>query len=170
MGMGRAAGVALGATLALGLAACTTGGTTSGVKAAPAAASSTCAKALAAAPETVAGLARTPVSVEGALSWGEPAVILRCGLPAQAPTKDRCLTIDGAGKVGKLDWVVDDSGDPIVLVSYGRDPAVELRVPASRRDDAVTAAVDVGPVAAALPTNGRSCIGADDVSAAPSAG
>jgi hypothetical protein len=138
------------------------------VTAAPDAADPACAIAIAAAPATVADLARTPLSVPGALSWGEPAVILRCGLPAQAPTTKPCLGVNG------VDWVVDAvqaENEPFVFVSYGRTPAVELRVPASYgRDNAVAAVTDVGPVAAALPSNGRSCVGpADSAPSAPTA-
>jgi hypothetical protein len=135
-----------------------------GVSPAPSAASPACATALAAAPATVAGLARTPLPVRGTLSWGEPAVVLRCGLPAATPTTRPCLGIDGN------DWTVDTSGDPFVFVSYGRSPAVELRVPARYGNDSAVAAVtDVGPVAAALPGNGRACVGAGDV-ATPAVG
>jgi hypothetical protein len=63
--------------------------------------------------------------------------------------------------------VVDEESDPIVFVSYGREPAVELRVPASHgRENAVTAAVDVAPVVTTLPSNGRSCVGSGDVASA----
>jgi hypothetical protein len=143
------------------LTGCLPGGSSSGVTAAEGAGTPACAKALAAAPATVAELARTPVSVAGALSWGEPPVVLRCGLPAQPPTTKRCLGIDA------IDWVVDEESDPIVFVSYGRDPAVELRVPASYgRENAVAAAVDVAPVVTVLPSNGRSCVGSGDVASA----
>lgn len=151
-------GSVLAASVAL--AGCSAGAPPSSarVSAAPGAADPACVTALAAAPATVAGFARTPLPVQGALSWGEPAVVLRCGLPAATPTTDPCLGVDG------IDWTVDTSGDPFVFVSYGRSPAVELRVPSRYGNDSAVAAVtDVGPVAAALPRNGRACVGADDV-------
>jgi hypothetical protein len=147
------------------LAGCSlSSGESAQVTAAPGATAPACTTALAAAPATVAGLARTPLPVAGTLSWGEPAVVLRCGLPAATPTTTPCLAVNG------IDWTVDISGDPFVFVSYGRSPAVELRVPAHYGNDSAVAAVtDVGPVAAALPTSGRACIGAGDVSPAGSA-
>lgn len=142
--------------------ACSATTSSSRVTAAPEAASPACATALAAAPATVADLPRTPVPVVGARSWGGPAMILRCGLPPHPPTTKPCLGVNG------IDWVVDTERDPFVFVSYGRDPAVELRVPAVYgRDVAVAAVTDANPIAAALPRNGRSCIGPGDVTSSP---
>lgn len=145
------------------LGACGTAGVSAPVSAAPRADDPACARGIAAAPATVAGLARTPLDIAGALSWGEPAVILRCGLPEQPPTTKPCLGVNG------VDWVFDAEGDPFVFISYGRSPAVELRVPARYgRASAVAAVTDLGPVASALPTTGRACIGAGDVATSTS--
>jgi hypothetical protein len=122
--------------------------------AAPQATSAGCRQALAVLPATVLGRARTPLDVAGAASWGEPGIVLRCGLAEQPPTGKPCLTVDG------VDWVVDDTGDPIVFTAYGRTPTVDLRVPLSyHREDAAGALVDVAAVARALPGTGHACIG-----------
>ena len=120
---------------------------------APEAASPACGKALAAAPRTVLGKARTQLAVQGALAWGDPQIVVRCGVPALAPTTAQCLDVNG------IDWVVaDPDADPIVFTLYGRSPAVDLSVPAAYgRSSAPGALVDVAGVAAALPTNGRTC-------------
>ena len=121
---------------------------------APQATSAGCQQALAVLPATVLGRARTPLDVAGAASWGEPGIVLRCGLAEQPPTGKPCLTVDG------VDWVVDDTGDPIVFTAYGRAPTVDLRVPVSyHREDAPGALVDVAAVARALPSTGHACIG-----------
>jgi hypothetical protein len=63
--------------------------------------------------------------------------------------------------VNETEWLVDADHDPIVFTSYGRAPAVELRVPASYgRQEAVTALADVAELSRALPANGRACTGA----------
>lgn len=94
------------------------------------------------------------------LSWGAPAVLLRCGLAEPAPTAGRaadrppCLEVDG------VDWVLDDARDPMTATSYGRSPAVHLVLPASYGRQSLPAALaDVRDVAAALPRTGHACIG-----------
>jgi Protein of unknown function (DUF3515) len=125
-----------------------------GISAAPRAADPACATALAAAPATVLGRPRSPLPVRGTVAWGEPAIVVRCGLPEQPPTTRQCLTVDG------IDWIIDDSGDPIVFTAYGRSPAAEVRVPLSYgSQSAPSALVGLAPVAAALPKTGHACIG-----------
>jgi len=134
--------------------ACSDGASPADVAAAPRAGDPACAAALAAAPGTVLGRNRAPLPVAGTLAWGEPPVVLRCGLPRQPPTPQRCLSVNGA------DWIVDTTGDPVVFTSYGRDPAVEVRVPlAVGRANAPSALVGLAPVAAALPATSHTCVG-----------
>jgi len=144
--------VTLLAGAAGGLTGCTGGST--GVTAAPLATAPACTAALAAAPATLLGRSRTPLPVAGTAAWGEPAVVVRCGLPEQPPTTLRCLS------VGAVDWIVDDARDPWVFTAYGRSPTVEVRVPASFGSGSAPAALSLlGPVAAALPRTARACIG-----------
>ena len=130
------------------------GGSSGAVTAAPRAADPACGAALAAAPATLLGRARTPSPVAGTAAWGEPAVVVRCGLPEQPPTTNRCLTVDD------VDWIIDSTGDPVVFTAYGRSPTVEVRVPASfGTQNAPSALVGLAPVAAALPRTSHACIG-----------
>jgi Protein of unknown function (DUF3515) len=112
-----------------------------------------CGRALAAAPATVLGKSRTPLDVRGALGWGDPQIVLRCGLPGLEPTTNTCLDVNGQG------WVITDAdADPVVFALYGHDPTVDVSVPASYgKSSASGALVDLEPVARALPTNGRTC-------------
>jgi hypothetical protein len=112
-----------------------------------------CTRALAAAPATVLGKSRTPLDVRGALGWGDPQIVLRCGLPGLEPTTKTCLDVNGQG------WVVGDAdADPVVFTLYGHDPTVDVSVPTSYgRSSASGALVDLEPVARTLPTNGRTC-------------
>jgi Protein of unknown function (DUF3515) len=124
-----------------------------GPQPAPDAGDPACARALAAAPPTVLDERRTPLDVRGALAWGDPQIVLRCGLPALGPTTAQCLEVNG------VDWVMaDPDADPVVFTLFGRNPAVDVSVPASYgRSSASAALVDVAAVAQALPTNGRTC-------------
>jgi Protein of unknown function (DUF3515) len=141
-----AAGLAVG--LAPALAACSRG-----PQPAPRAGDPACVRALAAAPGSVLGRPRAPLEVPGALAWGDPKIVLRCGLPALGPTTAACLEVNG------VDWVIaDPSADPVVFTLFGRDPALELSVPASYgRSAASEAVVDVAAAARVLPANGRTC-------------
>ena len=75
--------------------------------------------------------------LSSAAAWGDPPVIARCGLPAPAPTADSCVDVDG------VDWVVRPLTDGSAAVTYGREPALEVLVPAEH-----------GPVPLLLPAFG----------------
>ena len=142
------------ALVATGLAGCSSGSATAAVSPAPGALDPACVTALAALPATVLGQARTPLAVSGAAAWGEPAIVARCGLPELGPTRTDCQTVDD------VDWVVDTSADPTTITTYGRSPALEVRIPQSYgQTSASDAAVDLAAVARALPKTPRSCIG-----------
>ena len=118
---------------------------------APRASEPACTKALEAAPSRVLDQRRAALGVEGALAWGDPQIVLRCGLAPLAPTTAQCLTVNDH------DWVLaDPDADPLVFTSFGTDPAVEVSVPRSYPQP-TGALVDLAPLAAALPGNGRSC-------------
>jgi len=145
---------ALAAALALAPAA--TAGCSSDEQLAPApsASSAECARALAAAPSRVLDRDRAEGRQVGLIGWGSPAIVLRCGLAEPGPTTLTCLGVDG------VDWVIDEKADPMTAVSYGRSPAVEVRMPrAYRPSDLPAALVDLRPVAEALPKGIRSCVG-----------
>jgi hypothetical protein len=145
---GLAGGVAL-----TGLSGCS-GGADPAVSPAPRASDAACARALAALPARVLGAARTPLNVLAAAAWGEPAIVLRCGVPELGPSTDRCVTVDD------VDWVVRATADLTTITSFGRSPAVEVGIPRSYGDtSAADAAVDLGPVARALPKTSRACVG-----------
>lgn len=91
-----------------------------------------CARVAAAWPRVVAGRERAPVAQDpaGVAAWGEPAIVARCGVPAPPPTTHDCIAADG------VDWVArplpaGQGGGGTLFLSYGRDPAIEVRVPAA---------------------------------------
>ena len=77
-------------------------------------------------------------------AWGDPPIVLRCGVgrPAGYNQFSACEVVDGLG------WFVpektiEDQGADVVMTTVGRDPAVEVEVPATYRPpDAVM--VDLG--------------------------
>lgn len=140
------------AALTAPLAACSSPDGAGPVRPAPHAQDAVCDTALAAAPQQVLAQPRSPLAVKGTAAWGEPAIVLRCGLDEPGATTQRCLTIDGR------DWIVDDSADPIIFTSFGRYPAAQVLVPVSYgRENATGALVDLAASAAALPTTEHHC-------------
>ncbi len=111
-----------------------------------------CAALAEQAPDSVAGADRREVDSAGvALAWGDPAIVLRCGLPVPSALKPgaRCDTIDD------VDWFTRETADGFVFVTIGRATTVEVAVPADY-EPAGDALVDLGAaVRAALPVERR---------------
>lgn len=91
-----------------------------------------CARVAAAWPLQVAGQSRVSVAQDpaGVAAWGEPAIVARCGVAPPPPTTHDCIAADG------VDWVArplpaGQGGGGTLFLSYGRDPAIEVRVPAA---------------------------------------
>ncbi|MDP9222233.1 MAG: DUF3515 domain-containing protein [Actinomycetota bacterium] len=56
-------------------------------------------------------------------AWGDPAIILRCGVETPGPTTDQCTTVNG------IDWVARPLTDGYDFTTYGRTPAIQVLVP-----------------------------------------
>jgi len=95
-----------------------------------------CRQFLAAAPKQLADQPRRTVTGnEYAAAWGDPAIVLRCGvaLPkdyAGAP----CITRNGIGWSIPLEQA-DELGVDVVMTLAFRTPVVQLRVPAAYRPE-----------------------------------
>jgi len=140
--------VVLGATAVVVLSGC------SGpveIAPAPLATADVCRAVSAAWPSDVGGQERREVSDVGAgAAWGDPAIIVRCGVPALGPTTDDCIEVDGLG------WVAQPLSDGTRFTTFGRDPAVEVLVPKAYAPEplllpAFTEAAEL------LPTNTLAC-------------
>ncbi|XVX19233.1 DUF3515 family protein [Actinomycetota bacterium] len=118
----------------------------------PHADSAACAKAAAAWPETVAGQERRETSAgsDSVAAWGDPAIIARCGVSAIGPTTEQCVDVSG------VQWVARQLDDGVQLVTFGRDPAIEVLVPKDY-GAAPLLMPAFGKAAQALPTNGHRC-------------
>jgi hypothetical protein len=110
-----------GVALLVVLPGCTGGG--DALEAAPAGGRAECAGVVDRLPERLLDEARVSVEAAGVAAWGDPAIVLRCGVPVPGPTSDPCLTVDD------VDWLYRDDDGDARFVSYGRDPAVEVTVP-----------------------------------------
>jgi hypothetical protein len=111
----------LALTLAVGLAGCGADEPEPG----PDAGTAACTALLGRLPDRVLNRQRTALDVAGAAAWGDPAIVLRCGVTPTGPTSDPCNEYDGIG------WVFTETDDVYRFLTYGRVPAVEVTVPTS---------------------------------------
>lgn len=108
-----------------------------------------CRALLEALPDRLADQSRRTVTKGAyAAAWGDPAIVLRCGVgrPKDFDKFSECQRADG------VDWfvpdsVIDDQSADAVMTTIGRDPAVEVRLPAHYRPTGSAAVmVDLAPV------------------------
>ncbi|WEK59660.1 MAG: DUF3515 family protein [Candidatus Microbacterium colombiense] len=72
-------------------------------------------------PDNVAGFDRVWTDAQATAAWGDPTIVLRCGVDPPAPSDLNCTTLGG------VDWLVLEQEDTRQrLVTYGRDPAIEV--------------------------------------------
>ena len=92
-------------------------------------------------------------------AWGEPAdpVVLRCGVEPPAPTTEPCVT--AADDRAQVDWLAAQAPDGSwTFTTYGRDPAVEVAVPAAVAQRRSTSfLLDLGPAVAHVEQT-RACL------------
>ncbi|GAB3664273.1 hypothetical protein GCM10027596_28540 [Nocardioides korecus] len=104
-----------------------------------------CQRLVAALPDRVAGQTRrqTSGSTLGA-AWGDPAIVLRCGVgaPAQSDLTSQCQVANGLGWFVPVAGMNDQSVD-VVMTTIERRPRVEVTLPARYRPP-VAAMVDLG--------------------------
>ncbi len=160
--------------VAVGLVGCTAAVP---VAAAPAASDPLCAQVVLATPTSLgAGLDQVPTTAQATRAWGtaRSAVVLRCGVEPPGPTTDRCVAYEGADGV-RVDWLVVPSSDgtpvpttdgpaPVggdadwTFTTYGREPAVEVFVPAAVAARHSTSFLDQLAPAVQLVPQGRHCL------------
>lgn len=82
-----------------------------------------CASVSVLLPDNVAGFDRVWTDAQATGAWGDPTVVLRCGVEPPAPSALVCTTLGG------VDWLVlEQEEERQRLVTYGRDPAVEVNI------------------------------------------
>lgn len=127
------------------------------VEAAEYAADPDCAEVMLAVPDAVGGLEVRGTTSQATQAWGEEyEIVARCGVEPPGPTTEQCVTVDTPAAT--VDWLVSESGDAWVAVTFGRSPAVELTVPKVRADEAVgDVLAELSPAAGRAPANGLEC-------------
>jgi hypothetical protein len=102
----------------MGLVGCTSAYS---VEPAPEAHHPDCADVMLSLPEQVGDYQQRRSSSQATAAWGDPAaVVLRCGVEPIGPTEHPCVSPAG------VDWVWIEHEDHTQLISFGRDPSVEL--------------------------------------------
>lgn len=139
------------AVLSAGAPVLAVAGCASAVDVAPAphAADPACARVMVALREAgfaeLADRPRRDTSAQSTAAWGDPPVVLRCGVEPPGPTTDACLRVDS------VDWVVREDDEQTVFTTYGRVPAVEVSVPASDPAGADVVLAGLGGPVSGLP-------------------
>jgi hypothetical protein len=91
--------------------------------------------------------ATTPTSTYTS-AWGDPAIVVRCGVPVPAaltPTS-QLITVNG------IDWLPEQLERGYLFTTVGRAPAVEVSVPDAYRPES-DALVDLAPAVAGIPAS-----------------
>ena len=88
--------------------------------------------------QKVVGQKQVLVKDQNASAWGDPPIILRCGVesPAELGPASRCDMVAGVG------WFTDTTADGYVFTTIGRQLFVSVEVPRSY-DPAADALVDL---------------------------
>ncbi|PQZ61188.1 MULTISPECIES: DUF3515 family protein [unclassified Microbacterium] len=82
-----------------------------------------CANVSVLLPDAVGDLDRLWTDAQATGAWGDPTVVLRCGVEPPAPSALVCTTLGG------VDWLVlEQEEERQRLVTYGREPAIEVSI------------------------------------------
>jgi len=107
-----------------------------------------CRELVEALPEKLADAPRRKTSgSEYAAAWGDPAIVLRCGVPLPGSyATDPCITRDGIGWSIPLQQTEDQDTDIVMTLAH-RDLIVQVRVPRHYRPNgAMEVMADLGGV------------------------
>jgi len=77
-------------------------------------------------------------------AWGDPPIVLRCGVgrPAGYDQFSACQVVNGLGWFVP-EQTIEDQDAEVVMTTVGREPAVEVKVPATYRPPSAVM-VDLG--------------------------
>jgi len=95
---------------------------------------------LAAAPIRLLGeLQRETTPREAAaVAWGDPPIVIVCGIEFETPPDAQVLTIEG------IDWVAEMTEAGSVFTTVSTQPTVQVRVPVAYRPE-IDAVVEITP-------------------------
>jgi hypothetical protein len=93
-----------------------------------------CHALIEALPDSVADQERREVDGHFGAAYGDPPIILRCGVDRPDQLMTTCMEVDG------IDWFLGESDERATVTTVGRTPAVQLDVPSDYQGtDAVLA-------------------------------
>jgi hypothetical protein len=86
-----------------------------------------------------------------AAAWGDPAIVLRCGvgMPEEFDRFSACNEIDGVGWFA-TDDELEDADEELTVTTIGWEPAVQVEVPAGHRPPHDVLAELAGPIRQSL--------------------
>lgn len=125
-----------------------------------------CARVVLALPPELGELPQLSTSSQASTAWGTATapVVLRCGVEPPGPTTNRCVTVETPGGPS-VDWLAvpgeegADGAADWTFTTYGRDPAIEVTVPAEIVSVRSTSFLDqLGPAVDLLAPE-RTCLG-----------
>lgn len=134
------------------------------VEPAPYADDPVCAEVVLALPLELGGLERLRTDSQASVAWGDAAnpIVLRCGVEPPGPSTDQCVTAEDEDS--SVDWIAvpgeaDDTGAADwTFTTYGRSPAIEVRVPAEVTGSRSTSfLVELGTAIERIPAT-RHCV------------
>lgn len=110
-----------------------------------------CAEVDALLPDELAGAGRRQTTGgAGTAAWGDPAILLRCGVDPVVVSTQPCVGVPGDGD--EVDWVVLASDETGAIVrTFGREPAVEVEVPGSYGPAPVSVLPDLSEAVSVVP-------------------
>jgi hypothetical protein len=128
-----------------------------GVDPAPSASEPVCAELLLALPDELGGQERRSTTSQASRAWGDPAIVLRCGVDPLPPTTEQCVGVTASDGT-EVGWVVVEDDEQTRATSYGKTPAVEVTIPAEYAGDQ-TILTELTEAVAPLPQDGdRACL------------
>ena len=105
----------------------------------PRAAATACSALIEALPGTVGDEQRREVDGRFGAAYGDPPILVRCGVSRPAELMTDCLSVNG------VDWYFQGEGkQDRIAWTVGREPVVQVRIPA-RYGVSADPLVDVGP-------------------------
>jgi hypothetical protein len=112
-----------------------------------------CEELLGLVPYELAGQRPRETDPEGVLgaAWGEPAIVLRCGveMPEEFDRFSSCNEINGVGWFA-TDEELEDTDDDLTVTTIGWEPVVEVEIPADHRPPHDVLVELAGPIKQAL--------------------
>ncbi|MFD2839008.1 DUF3515 family protein [Populibacterium corticicola] len=104
-----------------------------------------CAEVVLSLPDQVLEQDRAKTTSQATAAWGEggAAITFTCGVEEPETASEDCqsITLDMFGEPETFDWIAYPSDTSFTFVTYGREPAMMVQVPASLNASQPTAAL-----------------------------